>query len=177
MLIVDVHLDDQELVKRYIAGNEVALEQLLERHKTKLFSYILTLTSNTTLAEDIFQETFFKVIVTLRKGSYNEEGKFLPWVERIAHNLTIDYYRKESKKRCITVTKNLEGEFIDVLATLNKGEPDHVIENQLEAKGNKNTLRKLIMDLPYDQREVFIMRHFFSLSFKEISKFTPECRV
>jgi RNA polymerase sigma-70 factor (ECF subfamily) len=92
-----VNLSDKDLVSFYIKGNEIALEELVKRHKTRIYSYILITIKNRGLAEDFFQDTFIKVIKTLKSGKYNEEGKFLPWVMRIAHNLMIDHFRKQKK--------------------------------------------------------------------------------
>lgn len=162
--------NDIELVRLYISGNEESLAVLLTRHQSKIFSSIIVVVKDRALAEDIFQETFFKVIQTLKRGQYNEEGKFLPWVLRIARNLIIDHYRAVKKMPPVPVYVNEEGEEVSVFNTL-ASEPDQT-ELKLESDKFKRNIRGLINELPADQREVVIMRTYYDMSFKEIADFT-----
>ncbi len=153
---------DQELIRQFIAGDHNSLEILVKRHERKVFSYILLIVKDKHLAEDIFQDTFIKVINTLRAGSYNEEGKFLPWVMRIAHNLVIDYFRKS--KRMPVVDNNPEYDLFETLKVF-----DETIEDKLVIAQIHKDVRKLIEYLPEEQKQVLIMRHYQDLSFKEIA--------
>ncbi|HWK58522.1 MAG TPA: sigma-70 family RNA polymerase sigma factor [Parapedobacter sp.] len=156
---------DRELIRLYVAGDEAGLEILIDRYKAKLYTSIYLLVKDETLAEDIFQDTFIKVINTLRSGRYNEEGKFLPWVMRIAHNLVIDYYRKE---RRTPVVVNSEGfDIFDVLQFSDESAEARMIREQTH-----RDLRRMIQRLPDDQKEVLIMRHYGDMSFKEIAAVT-----
>jgi len=162
-------LNDNELVRLYIGGNEESLAILLERHKRKIFTSIIVVVKEQQLAEDIFQDTFFKVIQTLKRGQYSEEGKFLPWVIRIARNLIIDHFRRAKKMPPVPVYVNEEGEEISVFNTLSNGDAEPL---EIANKQFKNDIRNLINNLPADQREVVLMRIYFDMSFKEISEFT-----
>lgn len=162
-------LNDNELVQLYIGGNEDSLSVLLQRHKRKIFSSIIVVVKDQQLAEDIFQDTFFKVIQTLKRGQYNEEGKFLPWVIRIARNLIIDHFRRAKKMPPVPVYINDEGEEVSVFNTLASDNGD---QNAIEASKFKKSIRNLINELPADQREVVLMRIYYNMSFKEISEFT-----
>lgn len=162
-------LNDNELVQLYIGGNEDSLATLLQRHKRKIFSSIIVVVKDQQLAEDIFQDTFFKVIQTLKKGQYNEEGKFLPWIIRIARNLIIDHYRRAKKMPPVPVYINEEGEEISVFNSL--AAPNDELQSA-EAGKFKKSIRNLINELPPDQREVVLMRMYYDMSFKEISEFT-----
>ena len=156
---------DQELIRLYMTGDETGLEVLIDRYKSKLYTSIYLLVKDDFLAEDIFQDTFIKVINTLRGGRYNEEGKFLPWVMRIAHNLVIDHYRKE---RRTPVVVNSEGfDIFDVLHFADESAEARMIREQTH-----NDLRRIIQRLPDDQKEVLIMRHYGEMSFKEIAEVT-----
>lgn len=163
-------LSDNELVKLYIEGNENSLAVLLKRHKRKLFSYIYLITKNRELTEDIFQETFFKVIQTLKRGQYNEEGKFLPWVMRISKNLIIDHYRKSGKMPGISYVKNEEGEEVSIFDIIPSNELS--IQELEQNNINKVKIRSLVNKLPKDQKEVVLMRMYFDMSFKEIADIT-----
>ncbi|MBE9602632.1 RNA polymerase sigma factor [Pedobacter sp. MC2016-24] len=156
---------DQELVKLYINGNETALEELLKRHKSKIYTSIYLLVKDQYLAEDIFQDAFIKVINTLRSGRYNEEGKFLPWVMRIAHNLVIDYFRRE--KRAPVITSADGTDILNMLQFHEESAEDKMLREQTHFD-----LRAMIHLLPDDQKEVLIMRHYADLSFKEIADLT-----
>ncbi|MDQ3192655.1 MAG: sigma-70 family RNA polymerase sigma factor [Bacteroidota bacterium] len=158
-------LNDHELVSQYLSGNENALETLISRHKSKIYSYILQIVKDHQLAEDVFQDTFFKVINTLRKGNYNEEGKFLPWVLRIAHNLVIDHFRK--KKRMPVVDGGEDFDIFDILPLKQGNVEDKLIKDQIH-----EDVRKLIQYLPPDQKEVLMLRHYSDMSFKEIADLT-----
>lgn len=162
-------LNDNELVKLYIGGNEESLSVLLQRHKRKIFSSIIVVVKDNQLAEDIFQDTFFKVIQTLKKGQYSEEGKFLPWVIRIARNLIIDHFRRAKKMPPVPVYINDEGEEVSVFNTLSDNSEE---DNTEEAGRFKKSIRNLVNELPADQREVVLMRMYYDMSFKEISEFT-----
>jgi RNA polymerase sigma factor (sigma-70 family) len=162
-------LNDNELVQLYIGGNETSLSVLLERHKRKIFSSIIIVIKDRSLAEDIFQDTFFKVIQTLKKGQYNEEGKFLPWVIRIARNLIIDHFRRIKKMPPVPVYINEEGEEVSVFNTLASYDDT---EEKLECNKFKKSVRALVNELPEDQREVVLMRMYYDMSFKEIAEFT-----
>lgn len=158
-------VSDQELIDLYVSGHEVALEELLKRHKSKIYTSIYLLVKDRDLSEDIFQDTFIKVINTLRSGKYNEEGKFLPWVMRIAHNLVIDHFRRE--KRSPLLANNDEFDIFDTIQVFDENAEDRILKEQSHAE-----LRRLIQLLPEEQREVLIMRHFGDMSFKEIADFT-----
>jgi|SRR5690606_13405211 len=156
-------LSDAVLIREYASGNEWALAQLIERHKSRIYSFIYSKLKDRDLSDDIFQDTFIKVINTIRKNSYNEEGKFLPWVMRIAHNLIIDHFRKQSK---ITTKRDTENYSI----FSNMLDSDLNIENKLIAYQIEDDLHNIIQRLPIDQQEIIKLRLFDDLSFKEISE-------
>jgi RNA polymerase sigma factor (sigma-70 family) len=156
---------DNQLITSFLAGNEFCLEQLIRRHQKKVFTSILILVKDKELAEDLFQDTFIKVINTLRSGNYQEEGKFLPWVIRIAHNLVIDYFRKN--KRMPMVRDTEEYSIMDQIRLT-----DDNVEEKLVITQIHHQVRQLIEHLPVDQREVVIMRHYADMSFKEIAEIT-----
>lgn len=158
-------LSDHELVSLYIKGEENALSHLITRHQSRIYTSIYLLVKDEFLAEDIFQDTFIKVIKTLRAGRYNEEGKFLPWVLRIGHNLVIDHFRKEKRTPIIT-----NGEGFDIFDVL--GIHDESIEEKMVNEQTYDDLKALIHLLPSEQKEVLIMRHYGDLSFKEIADLT-----
>ena len=163
-------LSDNELVKLYMNGNEESLSILVKRHKRRVFSYIYLITRNKALTEDIFQETFFKVIQTLKKQQYIEEGKFLPWILRIAKNLIIDHFRKVKKMPSISTVINDEGEETSIFDII----PEEVESSKdtEESKLFKQTIRLVVNELPPDQKEVVIMRTYYDMSFKEIAEIT-----
>jgi len=156
---------DQDLVHQYLQGQESSLEELIRRHKTKIYTSIYLLVKDSYLAEDIFQDTFIKVINTLKAGKYNEEGKFLPCVIRIAHNLVIDHFRKEKRTPVVTTVDGFD--IFEVLKFYDESTEDKMIREQTH-----RDLRELIHLLPAEQKEVLIMRHYGELSFKEISDIT-----
>lgn len=156
---------DQDLVHLYISGNEAGLAELIRRYQAKIYTSIYLLVKDEYLAEDIFQDTFIKVINTLKAGKYNEEGKFLPWVARIAHNLVIDHFRRE--KRTPVVNNGETFDIFDVLGQYDESTEDRIIREQ-----TYTDLKKLIHLLPSEQKEVLIMRHYGDLSFKQIADIT-----
>ncbi len=158
-------ITDQNLVKQYIQGNEACLEMLINRHKERIFTTIILIVKDSYIAEDLFQETFIKIIKNLKKGKYNEEGKFLPWAIRIARNMAIDYFRK--MKRMPTVTSS-DGE--DVFRKIKLAVDNR--EEQMIRNEKENLVRAVINKLPEEQRQVLILRHYGDLSFKEISAMT-----
>jgi RNA polymerase sigma-70 factor (ECF subfamily) len=160
-----INLSDSELVALYLKGDSKSFEALIQKHKNKIYAFILSKIRNRDLAEDIFQDTFIKVINSLQKGKYNEEGKFLPWVMRIANNLVIDYFRKSKKMRTIAPTDDFD--IFDILQDGEKNIEDNLVNNQIH-----KDLRKLIEHLPENQKEVLKMRYYADLSFKEISEST-----
>ena len=158
-------IDDSVLIKRYIDGDERALCTLVNRHNSRISGFIYSKVNNRNITEDIFQDTFIKVIRTLKRGTYSEEGKFLPWVMRIAHNLIIDYFRKTSRMPMF------EGsDTFNIFSVVSDDELDmekQMIKNQIDCD-----LNLLIEELPKDQKEVLLMRIYKDMSFKEISDCT-----
>ena len=157
---------DEQLVAAYANGNNEAFDTLLNRHQTQVFSYIMRIVRNRDLANDIFQETFVKAITTIRQGRYTDAGKFGAWVNRIAHNLVIDFYRQEKSEN---TTSTDEGE-MDILnrADLSEGTVEDVIVNEQIRKD----VRRIIRELPKTQRDVLVMRYYRNLSFKQIADMT-----
>lgn len=159
-------LSDQSLIQRYISGDEQSLEILIHRHKNRVYGYVLMVVKDRQLADDIFQDTFIKVINTLKAGTYKEEGKFLQWVMRIAHNLVIDHFRK-AKRIPIVEHKRDDYDLFDTIRILDSSVEDRIITEQIHAD-----LRKLIELLPDEQKEVLKMRHYGKMSFKDIADAT-----
>jgi len=165
-------LPDEQLVKRYVSGDESCLEIRLKRHQQRLFGYIMLVRRNRAEAEDIFQETFFRIIRKLRAGEYNEEGKFLPWAMRIAHNLCIDEYRLDAKMPTISHVKDKKtSEEVDIFSVI-KLEGDEDNERELMDREKTRELKRMVRLLPAEQREVVMLRLAFDLSFKEIADAT-----
>jgi len=158
-------LPDAVLVKNYISGDESALASLIERHHSKIFGFIYSKVNDRDLSDDIFQDTFIKVIKTLKSQSYNEEGKFLPWVMRIAHNLVVDHYRKAKK-----MPYQRETEEFSIFNYMTDNSLN--IEGQMISEQVENDIVKLLNELPDDQKEVLMMRMYQDLSFKEIADLT-----
>ena len=158
-------ISDQELIHLYLNGNEASLETLVKRHKRAIYTVIYLLVRDRSLAEDIFQETFIKIITTLRNGNYNEEGKFLPWAARVARNLTIDYIRK--MKRDVTITDSQGNDILSYIHIAEESKEDIIIRQQSERK-----VKELVKLLPEEQRQVLIMRHWGNMSFQEIADAT-----
>lgn len=160
-----LHTPDALLVKNYIAGDENALSVLINRHQSKIYGFIYSKLADRDMADDVFQDTFIKVIKTLKSNSYNEEGKFLPWVMRIAHNLIVDHYRKNKKMPMLRETE--EFSIFNILTDTSPTIEGLIISDVIE-----KDLQKLILELPNDQKEVLMMRIYQDLSFKEISEIT-----
>ncbi|HCY96590.1 sigma-70 family RNA polymerase sigma factor [uncultured Polaribacter sp.] len=158
-------IKDSVLVSDYISGKEASLSILINKHQQRLFSFIYSKIQDKDLTEDIFQDTFIKVIKTLKKGKYNEEGKFLPWVMRIAHNLVIDHFRKNNR---MPFFKNTD-EF-NIFSVLHDGTMN--AEKRLIQEQIYDDVRELISELPEEQKEVLVMRMYKDMSFKEISENT-----
>ncbi len=156
---------DSVLVSNYIRGCEASLEILIKKHKQRLYSFIFSKIQDRDITEDIFQDTFIKVIRTLKRGNYNEQGKFLPWVMRISHNLIIDYFRKSNRMRLF---KNTD-EF-DIFSVISDGNLN--AEKQLIKEQVLSDVKELVQELPQEQREVLEMRIYKDMSFKEISENT-----
>ena len=156
---------DASLVSAYMQGNESALGDLITRHKQRIYSFIYSKVFDRDVAEDIFQDTFIKVIRTLKRGKYNEEGKFLPWVMRIAHNLVIDHFRKNNR-----MPKFENKDDFNIFSVLSDGSLN--AEKQLIKGQVENDVRRLIQELPEDQKQVLVMRMYKDMSFKEISEQT-----
>jgi len=163
--MANIQLSDALLVKDYVAGNESALASLIKRHESKIYGFIYSKISDRDISNDIFQDTFIKVIKTLKTNSYNEEGKFLPWVMRIAHNLIIDHFRKNKKMPMFRETE--EFSIFSIMS-----DDSLTIENKIIAEQVEIDIQKLIGELPADQKEVLVMRMYQDMSFKEISELT-----
>ncbi len=159
-------VSDKELIRKYLEGSEHSLERLINRHYNRIYAYILMVVKDKQLADDLFQDTFIKVINTLRSGSYNEEGKFLQWVMRIAHNLIIDYFRK-SKRIPVVDTRNPDYDIFDTIRLTDDSVEEAMVKEQIYAD-----VRSLIEYLPQEQKEVLMMRHFSDMSFKDIAEST-----
>ena len=156
---------DSSLIKSYLDGNEYSLGILIKRHQQRLYSFIYSKIQDRDITEDVFQDTFIKVIKTFKKGNYNEEGKFLPWVMRISHNLIIDYFRKSN--RMPTFKNTDEFDIFSVLSDGNLNAEKKIIQEQIYSD-----VRDLVKELPEEQKEVLIMRMYKDMSFKEISENT-----
>ncbi|MCA1758752.1 MAG: sigma-70 family RNA polymerase sigma factor [Bacteroidales bacterium] len=159
-------LNDNELVQRFIEGDQNSLEILIHRHKSRVYSYILLIVKNQELAEDIFQETFIKVIRSLKRGKYVENGKFVSWVLRISHNLIIDHFRKEKLQGTVS------NDSLDVDIFNSQKFSDFTIEDEMVNNQILSEVKELIKELPEDQQQVIYMRHYMGLSFKEIAEQT-----
>lgn len=162
---MELPIDDSMLVRDYISGDEKALEILIKKHNQRITSFIYSKVMDRDVAEDIFQDTFIKVIKTLKKGNYSEEGKFLPWVMRIAHNLIIDYFRKN--KRLPKFEGSDDFNIFSVISDDKLNAEKQIIKEQIDSD-----LELLIEELPDDQKEVLVMRIYRDMSFKEISENT-----
>jgi RNA polymerase sigma factor (sigma-70 family) len=160
-------IKDKELVKKFIEGDSYALEKLINRHKDRIYTYIYFIVKNEKLAEDIFQDTFIKVINSLKRGRYNEQGVFVSWVIRIAHNLTIDHFRKETRMPTYSNDANEDTDLFN-----SKDFSEDTIEDLLIQDQIARDVRKLVDELPDEQKEVVLLRHFGNLSFKEIAEQT-----
>lgn len=154
---------DHELVKQFIDGEQSSFETLIRRHKDKVYTYIFLMVKNGQLAEDIFQETFIKVIKSLHEGRYQENGKFVSWVVRIAHNLIIDHFRKEKQMKMLSCDEHEKVLFNSTRFS------DVTIEDSIIQEQITTDVRRMVDLLPDEQKEVIIMRHYLDLSFKEIA--------
>ena len=160
-------MDDRELITAYLDGNDKAFEVLLMRHKDKMFRFIYLKLRDKMLAEDVFQETFVKIINTLKLGTYNEEGKFLPWAMRIAHNLVIDHFRKSSKVRLISESSSKKDDF-NIFSTLSQ--EDKNIQEVMSYEELEKQMVGLVDHLPATQRDILKMRIYNDMSFKDIAE-------
>jgi RNA polymerase sigma-70 factor (ECF subfamily) len=165
IVMATTQLPDALLVRHYIDGDELALSVLVKRHQSKIFGFIYSKVLDRDISDDIFQDTFIKVIKTLKSNSYNEEGKFLPWVMRIAHNLIIDHFRKNKKMPLYRETEEFS-----IFSIMTDNSPN--IESKIITEQVESDLLRLIDELPADQKEVLEMRIYQDLSFKEISEST-----
>lgn len=159
----NIRIKDQDLIRQFVAGKDSSFEILLNRYKDRVFSYIVFTVKDEDLANDLFQDTFIKVVKTLKKGKYNDEGKFLPWVMRIAHNLIIDYFRKTNR---IPVVRDTEEN--DLLNRIDSG--DMNVERVMIKGQIHREVKELIKFLPKEQKQVLIMRIYCEMSFKEIAE-------
>lgn len=157
---------DSELLKNYTSGQQTAIDTLIDRHRKRVYNYIFMMVKDPATTEDILQETFIKVVSTIEKGKYVDNGRFISWVLRIAHNIVIDYFR--SSKNMKTVTSDDVG--YDILAT--SGISTASIDEEIMSDQVADQVRKLVDHLPVEQREVVVLRHFMDLSFKEIAEQT-----
>ncbi|MBE9511409.1 MAG: RNA polymerase sigma factor [Bacteroidetes bacterium] len=160
------NLSDYELIERFMNGSQPGIEELINRYKTKVYTYILLMVKNQQLAEDLFQETFIKVIQSLKMHKYKDNGKFVSWIIRIAHNLVIDHFRKEKQINTCN-NEDYEADLFNSSKFSTKNIEQLIVHNQII-----KDVRKLIDELPDDQREVVMLRHYGQLSFKEIAEQT-----
>lgn len=160
-----IQIPDALLVKNYIGGDENALSVLIKKHQSKIYGFIYSKMPDRDVADDIFQDTFIKVIKTLKSNSYNEEGKFLPWVMRISHNLIVDHFRKNKKMPMLRETE--EFSVFSILTDTSLNAEGRIITDVIE-----KDLQKIILELPEDQKEVLMMRIYQDLSFNEIAELT-----
>ncbi len=158
-------MKDQELIKTYLKGNDKAFEILLKRHKDKIYTSIYLFVKDTEMANDIFQDVFIKIVDTLRKGKYNHEGKFLQWAMRISYNMCVDNFRRNKRRTKVSSTETFD--IFDVLQSNDDNMETTMIKSQMHKK-----VRSLVDELPPEQREVVILRHYADMSFKEISQLT-----
>jgi RNA polymerase sigma-70 factor (ECF subfamily) len=158
-------LNDQELISLYLSGNQTAFEVLLKRHKDKIYTSIYLFVKDTELAEDIFQEVFIKIVDTLRRDKYNNEGKFLQWAMRIAYNMCVDHFRRSKRMSKVSNTETFD--IFSIIESKDDNMEGSIIKSQIHRR-----LRELIDQLPDEQREVVILRHYADMSFKEISQMT-----
>jgi RNA polymerase sigma-70 factor (ECF subfamily) len=163
--MANVVIPDAVLVKNYVDGDENALSVLIKRHQSKIYGFIYSKVTDRDISDDIFQDTFIKVIKTLKSNSYNEEGKFLPWVMRISHNLIVDHFRRNKKMPMFRETEEFS-----IFSIMTDNSPN--VENRIITEQVESDLQRLIEELPDDQKEVLQMRIYQDLSFKEIADMT-----
>ncbi|MFO7924302.1 MAG: sigma-70 family RNA polymerase sigma factor [Bacteroidales bacterium] len=159
-------ITDQELIQQFLSGNKTGIETLINRHRTKVYTYILLVVKNQQLAEDIFQDTFIKVIRSLVDGKYKDNGRFVSWVIRIAHNLIIDHFRKEKQINTLS-NDDYEADIFNSKKLSDQNVEDVIIKDQIT-----NDVRLLIDELPDEQKQVILLRHYGGMSFKEIAEQT-----
>lgn len=159
-------IPDYELIQRFIKGEESCFEQLIHRHKNKVFAYISLYIRDQALAEDLFQDTFMKVIQSVKSGKYQDNGKFISWVMRIAHNLIIDHFRRMKQMNTVS-NDDYDSDLFN-----SKKFSEATIEDSMIKKQIQKDIRRMISELPDDQREVVVLRHYAGLSFKEIAEIT-----
>jgi len=159
-------ITDYELIQRFIEGEQSCFDEIIHRHKNKVFAYISLYIRDQALAEDIFQDTFLKVIQSVKSGKYADNGKFISWVMRIAHNLIIDHFRRIKQMNTIS-NDNYESDLFNSKSFAEDNVEDDMIKRQIQ-----KDIRNMISHLPDDQREVVILRHYAGLSFKEIADIT-----
>ncbi|MFM8450562.1 MAG: RNA polymerase sigma factor [Haliscomenobacter sp.] len=164
-MLVTTPLNDQQLIALYLEGDERAFQELLVRHEQKIYTSIYLFVKDQSLAEDIFQEVFIKIITTLRQGKYNHEGKFLQWALRISYNMCVDYFRRTKRRPKVSPTDTFD--IFDILQA-----PEFNAEQQIMRSQTHDRIRQLVDMLPPEQREVVILRHYADMSFKEIAKLT-----
>ncbi|NNE30004.1 MAG: sigma-70 family RNA polymerase sigma factor [Saprospiraceae bacterium] len=158
-------LTDRELIGAYLEGNDSAFEELLNRHRQKIYTSIYLFVKDHAQAEDIFQEVFIKIIDTLRKGKYNHEGKFVQWAMRISYNMCVDQFRRNKRRPKVNSTETFD--IFDVIQSKDANAEQRIMQSQTHAK-----VRQLVDMLPPEQREVVILRHYAEMSFKEIAALT-----
>jgi RNA polymerase sigma-70 factor (ECF subfamily) len=158
-------LNDKELISSYLQGDHKAFEVLLNRHRNKIYTSIYLFVKDSDLAEDIFQDVFIKIIDTLRKGKYNHEGKFLQWAMRISYNMCVDHFRRSKRRTKVSASETFD--IFDVLETHEDTMETTIIKSEMHKR-----VRNLVDQLPPEQKEVVILRHYADMSFKEISKLT-----
>ncbi|MEO0000005.1 MAG: hypothetical protein RL766_51 [Bacteroidota bacterium] len=156
-------ITDNQLIQLFINGDSRALEDLVNRHKERIFTSIVILVKDRNLAEDVFQDVFIKIIDTFRSGNYTDEGKFLPWALRIAHNLCVDHFRKV-KRTPVVLNKSEEYDMFENMNITEEGAESRIMRDQ-----SHENVRRMLDMLPEDQREVIVLRHFANMSFKEIA--------
>lgn len=162
-MFISKKLEDKEVLQSYINGNESALNLLIDKYRPRIFGFIISKVKNKEVAEDIFQDAFIKIINTIKKGKYNEQGKFIVWVMTITHNLIMDYFRKQKKRRFLKSTDDF-----NVFDFINNGELN--VEQKLVKEQISFQLKNLIKDLPFEQKRILEMRYYSKMSFKEISE-------
>jgi len=158
-------LNDKELILSYLDGNEKAFEELLSRHKQRIYTSIYLFVKDQAKAEDIFQDVFIKIVDTLRKGKYNHEGKFLQWALRISYNMCVDNFRRSKRRPTVSPTETFD--IFDILENQEDNAEETIMKSQTHER-----IRKLVDQLPPEQREVVILRHYADMSFKEIAQLT-----
>jgi len=162
-MFISKNFSDKDFVISYIKGDESALAVLIDKYRSRIFGFIISKVKNKEIAEDIFQETFIKVINNIKRGKYNEQGKFIVWVMTITHNLIMDYFRKQKKRKFLKSTNDF-----NVFDFINNGELN--VEQKLIKEQVLNHLKILINELPIEQKEILQMRYYSKMSFKEISE-------